>query len=102
MRPMQAYTQVLSDFLGGVRFETLPPSAVLRAKAFLLDYIGYAVSAVDSDCARVLRKTVDGFGGTAEATVIGSDERTSVVWAALLNGALGHVKELDDTHGPTQ
>ena len=99
---MQAYTQVLSDFLGGARFETLPSSTVLRAKTFLLDYIGYAASAVDSDCGRVLRETVGGFGGIAEATVIGSDERTSVVWAALLNGALGHVNELDDTHGPTQ
>ena len=70
-----------------------------RAKAFLLDYIGYAASAVDSDCARVLGDVVDGFGGTAEATIIGGAQRTSVAWAALVNGALGHVNELDDTHG---
>ena len=45
MQPMQAYTQVLSDFLVGVRVEMLPTSTVEYAKTFLLDYISYAASA---------------------------------------------------------
>jgi 2-methylcitrate dehydratase PrpD len=96
------YTERVAAFLHGVRFEDLPGPVVDRAKAFLLDYIGYAVSATGSDCARMLRKVASEFGGNEEATMIGSPQRTSVAWAAMVNGALGHVNELDDTHGPTQ
>jgi 2-methylcitrate dehydratase PrpD len=98
----QRYTESLAAFLNDVRFESLSDHAVHRAKAFLLDYIGYAVSAIESDCARMLCKVAAEFGGNEEATVIGNPRRTSVAWAAMVNGALGHVNELDDTHGPTQ
>ena len=97
-----AYTQILADFLGSAHFDALPVHVVEKAKTFLLDYIGYAASATHSACARILRQVTDDFGGVQEATVIGSARRTSAAWAALINGALGHINELDDTHGPTQ
>lgn len=101
-RPMTPYTQILADFLDHARFEDLPAYVVERAKTFLLDYIGYAASAATSKCARILRQVTDAFGGVEEATVIATTRRTSAAWAAMINGALGHVNELDDTHGPTQ
>jgi 2-methylcitrate dehydratase PrpD len=98
----QRYTEILADHLDRARFEDLPSRVVAKAKTFLLDYIGYAASAADSKCARKLRTVAAGFGGVPEATVIGSNQRTSAAWAAMINGALGHINELDDTHGPTQ
>jgi len=96
------YTESLAEFLEQVRFETLPAATIDRAKAFLLDFIGYAASAADSSCARILLDLAHEVGGGDAATIIGSPKRSAAPWAALVNGALGHVNELDDTHGPTQ
>jgi len=101
MSMTQPYTRLLADFLDCVRFDALPTHVIEKAKTFLLDYIGYSASATDSACARILRRVTDEFGGVEEATIIGGG-RTSAAWAAMLNGALGHINELDDTHGPTQ
>ena len=96
------YTRTLCDFLCQTTYENLPRSATEKAKLFLLDYIGYAARSIDEEPARILRKIVTGLGGRPEASVIGWRERTSCAWAALLNGAMGHMTELDDTHRGTQ
>lgn len=95
-------TRRLADFLHGIAFGDLAGEEVAKAKLFLLDFIGYAVASVGEESARLIRRVVRAQGGVPEATVLGSPWRTAPAWAAMVNGALGHISELDDTHRGTQ
>ena len=46
-------------------------------------------------------RELDGPGVLKEATVIGYGYRTNAIQASLVNGAMGHMTELDDTHRGT-
>ena len=95
-------TREISGYLTRLEYEQLPPEAVLKAKHCLLDYIGYTAFGCEEPPARILGATLREMGGKEEATVIGQPWRLSAVNAALLNGATGHIAELDDTHRGTQ
>jgi 2-methylcitrate dehydratase PrpD len=47
---------------------------------------------------RILLKTVKEFGGKPQATVLGHGLKTSIMNAALVNGAMAHALDYDDTH----
>lgn len=92
------YTRILAEYLAGLKFEDLPEDVVDMAKKVVLDYIGYAIVAIKEEPAQILYEIVKGLGGKAESTVIGFGGKTSCINAALVNGALGHTCELDDSH----
>lgn len=94
-------TRTLAGFAADLRFDALPPRVVEKARLTLLDYLGTSLLSAQEQPARILTGVVRDFGGAAEAGVIGADLRTSAPWAALVNGALGHMCELDDTHRGT-
>ena len=50
---------------------------------------------------RAVLRSVRRWGGTAEATVIGSGDRLPAPAAALVNGTLAHSLDFDDTHLPS-
>jgi 2-methylcitrate dehydratase PrpD len=99
---MRAYTRELVTALHGLTFEALPGPVVAKAKELFLDYLGYASTAAKEEPAAILWDTVIELGGRPECTVIGHAPRTSCLNAALVNGAMGHMAELDDTHRHTQ
>ena len=79
------------------RFEMLGPAAVHTAKCSVLDTIGVALAASGLEPSigpflDVVREQ----GGPAQATIMGSGERTSAVLAAFANGALAHCLDFDD------
>lgn len=42
---MKKYTQILSDYLCGLRYEQIPPEVIERAKILSLHTLGVAISA---------------------------------------------------------
>lgn len=95
-------TAELCGYLTRLEYEQLPPEAVAKAKHCLMDYVGYTSCGYEARPARILGATLREMGGTQEATVIGKSWRLPAVNAAFLNGATGHMMELDDTHRGTQ
>ncbi len=97
-------TSILARFAAGLRFETLPEPVVRRAKALALDLLGSAArarggaAAASSILAMLAQMGLDGPGA---ATVIGDARGYAPPIAALLNGALGHALDFDDTHAPS-
>ena len=71
-----------------IRFEDLPADVVSDAKARILDTLGCAFGAHDSDVATAVRRMAADCGGAAQATLIGSSEKTSAPLATLVNGSL--------------
>ena len=102
MAKPKPYTRILAKFLHRLGYRDLSKHDVAVTKSLLLDYIGYAVCSVEEKPARILQGLAAEMGGPPEATIIGTAQRTGAVWASLVNGSMGHITELDDTHRGTQ
>ncbi|MDA0675701.1 MAG: MmgE/PrpD family protein [Proteobacteria bacterium] len=96
------YTRTLSDFLHKITYADLPSDVVGATKQYVLDYLGYTMASVHHKPALILQKLVAQEGACTDATIIGTKQRASTSWAALVNGCMGHMTELDDTHRFTQ
>jgi len=95
-------TKRLSKFLADLSYEKLAPKVVDKARRLVLDYLGYTMVAVNEPTAQVLSKFIRKYnGGTRESTILGYGTKTSCLNAALMNGAMGHMCEMDDTHRQT-
>lgn len=93
-------TRQLARFVAELEYEAIPPEVIARAKALILDLIGIGVRArheADSTMAMMRATEILGAdGGTCG--VFGDSRWFSPAAAALMNGALGHSLDFDDTH----
>jgi 2-methylcitrate dehydratase PrpD len=94
-------TGTLSTYIAGERAAQLPQAVVDKATTHILDTIGAMLSGSQLKPGRLILEFVKTQGGPADATVVASDLRTSVIYAALANGTMAHADETDDAHFPT-
>lgn len=97
---MAAVTTGLSAWCAGLTPSSLPEPVLRRAAALTLDLVGNMVRArhdAESTPALIAATRALGLCG-GEATVFGDPTRYTPAGAALLNGALGHSLDFDDTH----
>lgn len=97
---MTAVTTELSAWCAGITPASLPDPVRRRAAALTLDLVGNMVRArhdAESTPALIAAARALGLCG-GEATVFGDPMRYTPAGAALLNGALGHSLDFDDTH----
>jgi 2-methylcitrate dehydratase len=86
----------LAEWVLAVRRGDVPDRALQQAKLLLLDTIGCAIAARDDECARAALATVQALGGPPKCTIIGTRLKTSMPNAALANGTLIRVLDLND------
>jgi len=91
-------TQQLVSRTAALQWDDLPPAVQEKAKLLLLDTLGVAIAAVPTDYGTAARALVGGWGGNAQATLIGTGQRGTAHHAALYNGILSHGEDYDDTH----
>ncbi|MBV8868213.1 MAG: MmgE/PrpD family protein [Acetobacteraceae bacterium] len=93
-------TAELSAFSAGLRLDTLPPEVITRARFLVLDLVGNIVrarhDAESTDSFLAAARALGMAGGSAG--VFGDAARYTPAGAALLNGALAHSLDFDDTH----
>jgi 2-methylcitrate dehydratase PrpD len=89
---------VLADHVLAFPTGGLPPSTSRRATLLVLDTLGAAIAAVDADGVVQLREVVRRAGGTPEAGVFATGERTTAAQAALVNATMARALEIDDVH----
>lgn len=73
-----------------------PPEVILACKHRILDTFGAMVSGARMRPGMMALKYVRTLGGAAQASVIGSSFRTTVINAALANAMCAHADETDD------
>ncbi len=98
---MAEETARLAGYVAALEFKDIPPEVRERAKALTLDFLGSAIRARrDAESTPTLFKTLQALALDArgESTVFGDTRAWSPAIAALLNGALGHSLDFDDTH----
>ena len=94
-------TERLVDLARGLRFEQLPAEVRREAGRRLLDALGCMIAGANGATTESVRKVVCALGGVAEASILGSRERTSCDRAALVNGtALRFLDFMDGHPGP--
>ncbi|WP_233235369.1 MmgE/PrpD family protein [Bordetella sp. LUAb4] len=95
-RDTSTVLQQLAAFVHEVSDEAPPPQVVAYAKRLILDTLGCAFGAMDSDVAHALRRYAEEAGGAPQATLIGSGVKTSVALATLVNGGLLRYLDCND------
>jgi len=98
---MTEETATLAAYVAGLKFEDIPREVRERAKALTLDFLGSAIRARrDAESTPALFKTLEALAldGPGDSTVFGDARAFTPTVAALLNGALGHSLDFDDTH----
>jgi len=88
----------LAKFIKNVNFDNLPDDVILAAKNAFLDWLGSAAAGAQREPGRIVLSIAEELGGKEEATLISTGEKTSSILAAMVNGAISHIVELDDVH----
>jgi 2-methylcitrate dehydratase PrpD len=95
MEDRPSLTEQLSTFLVATQSTDLPPSVVDHAKYYTLDWLGSAIAGTVTEPGRMLLAHARAQAGQG-ATVIGLGEQRNAGLAALTNGGLSHIVEMDD------
>src|SRR4029450_2656371 len=98
MRRPPSASEALAESAAGLRIEDIPTAVRAAAKRHLLDVVGVALASSPLPFARMALQAATALGGPGDRTVIGFADRLPPVWAALVNGALAHGIDYDDTH----
>src|SRR5256886_5501242 len=94
-------TATLAAYVANLKFEDIPREVLERAKVLTLDFLGSAIRARrDAESTPSLLKMLESLAldGKGQSTVFGDARTWTPAVAALLNGALGHSLDFDDTH----
>src|SRR3981189_3407798 len=94
-------TATLAAYVANLRFADIPLQVLERAKILTLDFLGSAVRARrDAESTPSMIKMLEALAldGNGKSTVFGDAKTWTPAVAALLNGALGHSLDFDDTH----
>jgi 2-methylcitrate dehydratase PrpD len=99
MNPTPA--EQLGAFAARVARDGLSARRRADVAARVLDVLGNCLAALSERPAEVVAATAAEWGGTPQATAIGSAQRLPAPSAALVNGTLAHSLDFDDTHLPS-
>jgi len=91
-------TERLVSFVNEASFKDFPRVVIHQAKRCFLDLIGVAFGGARQPLVQILLKTLKETGGRPQATVLFHGLKTSPLNAALINGAMAHALDFDDTH----
>ncbi len=89
--------EILSELVSETAPEDIPDEAYRAATRQALDCIGVTLTATAEPAGRIILSAVERVGGTAEARLLGTDVRSSMMMAAWGNASLAHLLDFDDT-----
>src|ERR1700730_7037131 len=91
-------TAYVARFVAATTYEQIPQEVIELGKKSILDGLGLALAGSRAETGSISRKYVEQIGVcNGRATIIGSAQRTSPHFAALVNGISIHADDFDDT-----
>lgn len=91
-------SQRLATFADGFGYERIPDTVRESAKDFILDALGVALASTRYDFAHRILSGICGIADSGDCAVIGMPVRLPLRDAVLMNGALIHGLDYDDSH----
>jgi 2-methylcitrate dehydratase len=95
---MDPTTEYLSDYACGLTYEDLSPEAIHQVKRTLVDSLGCAVGAIDSEPASIARRMASRVQGNPPARILGTSQETSTDLAAFTNTVLVRYLDCNDAY----
>lgn len=93
---MESLTGKLAKFIVNLHYKSLPSEVANRAKLCLLDTLGAALAGSKTPEAVIAKRFARKIHQKKEATLITGKGKVGVLEAAMANGMMAHVLELDD------
>src|SRR6266849_873850 len=91
-------TSYVGNFVIRTKYEDLPANVIELGKKSILDGLGLALAGSRAESGPISRKFVEQSGAClGKATIIGTTQKTSARFAALVNGISIHADDFDDT-----
>src|ERR1700732_1471879 len=91
-------TAYVGRFVATTTYKQIPPEVIELGKKSILDGLGLALAGSRAETVSIARKYVQQIGVcNGKATIIGSAQKTSPRFAALVNGISIHADDFDDT-----
>jgi len=90
-------TSKLCEWVCSTRYEDLPAEVLKEMKTMLYDQVGCMIAVATLPSCQPVVDLIRKLGGHEECSIVGHPVRTSLMNAALANGAIGHGGELDST-----
>ena len=90
-------TERMAEFIVETKWADFPALAIERAKKAAVDTVGVTLAGVNEPVGRIVADFARKMGGAPEASIIGLGERAAAPLAALVNGAMGHALDFDDS-----
>jgi len=97
-RPQSA---ILADYAVNLSLADVPAEVKQKAMLCIMDTIGAMVAAAENRVGAIVTDHAVKHGKAGPCMLFGRKETVDVESAALANGTLGHVLELDDGHRPS-
>lgn len=92
-------TQQLAEYIVNTRYEDLPETVIAGMKSLIIDWFGSALAGKEFYPIELFRNYAKLMGpNDGSSTIFGQKEKSSPYFAAMVNGASGHVLEQDDLH----
>lgn len=91
-------SQIWAEYAYELKYEDLSPEAVVAAKMFLYDSVGCALGGTKTEDFRILEETFREIGGKSECSVIGSELKTDVRSATLINAVAIRALDYNDVY----
>jgi len=94
-------TESLARHVVATRWEDIPPQVRHQAKRSLVNFFAVTLAGCRASPIEIALRSLAGFSGGRQVTVIGRAERIDALSAAFLNAACANVDDFCDTHVPT-
>jgi Uncharacterized protein involved in propionate catabolism len=95
---MDPTTEYLSDYVCKLTYEDLSPEATHQVKRTLIDSLGCAVGAFDSEPASIARRMASRVQGSPPARILCTSQETSADMAAFANTCLVRYLDCNDAY----
>lgn len=93
---METLTGKLASFIVHLKYRSLPGEVILKAKHCLMDTLGAALAGSKMPEALIAKKLAEKLNPRKESTLFTGKGKVGVLEAAMANGIMSHVLELDD------
>ncbi len=94
-------TERLAERVVATRWDDIPAPVRHQAKRSLLNFFAVGLAGCRTSPVEIALRSLAGFSGGRQVTVIGRSERIDALTAAFLNAASANVHDFCDTHLPT-
>lgn len=91
------YTKKLAQYVFNTKYEDIPASVIEKVKMCILDFLGCAIGALNTDEGKAVIEFVEEMKGVCESSVIGRQEKVPCTNAVFANSTLSNMLDFDDT-----